>query len=95
MPESSGREAITIRSIVLGILTIAGMTFYITHFGWNLIKNYMPVSALIPFVVRLGINSVLRVLAPRSALTKADMGRIPPWGQYSACTVVVPGQPGW
>ena len=70
MPESSGREAITIRSIVLGILTIAGMTFYITHFGWNLIKNYMPVSALIPFVVWLGINSVLRVLAPRSALTK-------------------------
>ncbi|MBS11028.1 MAG: hypothetical protein CME19_05420 [Gemmatimonadetes bacterium] len=73
MPESSGREAITIRSIVLGILTIAGMTFYITHFGWNLIKNYMPVSALIPFVVWLGINSVLRVLAPRSALTKTEM----------------------
>ncbi len=38
---------ISLRALVLGVLTIVGMTFYITHFGWNLIKNYMPVSALI------------------------------------------------
>lgn len=67
------REGVTVRALVLGVFTIAGMTFYITHFGWNLIKNYMPVSALIPFVVWIGFNTVLRLTVPRIALTRGEM----------------------
>jgi len=66
-------EQVTLRSLVLGVLTIAAMTVYITHFGWNLIKNYMPVSALIPFVGWVGLNAVLRICVPRFALSRTEM----------------------
>ena len=69
----AAREGVTGRALILGVITIAVMTFYITHFGWNLIKNYMPVSALIPFVVWIGINTVLRLTFPRVALTRVEM----------------------
>jgi hypothetical protein len=66
-------DRVTVRSLILGLLTIAAMTFYITHFGWNLIKNYMPVSALIPFVGWVGLNAFLRLFVPRFALSRTEM----------------------
>ena len=60
-------------AVMLGILTIALMTIYITHFAWNMIKNYMPVSALIPFVAWVGINAILKLVAPKRALSRTEM----------------------
>ena len=66
-------RGITVRAVMLGILTIALMTIYITHFAWNMIKNYMPVSALIPFVAWVGINAILKLVAPKRALSRTEM----------------------
>ena len=66
-------SGITVRAVLLGILTIALMTIYITHFAWNMIKNYMPVSALIPFVAWVGINAILKLVAPKRALSRTEM----------------------
>ena len=66
-------RGITVRAVMLGILTIALMTIYITHFAWNMIKNYMPVSALIPFVAWVGINAILKLAAPKRALSRTEM----------------------
>ena len=66
-------SGITVRAVMLGILTIALMTIYITHFAWNMIKNYMPVSALIPFVAWVGINAILKLVAPKRALSRTEM----------------------
>ncbi len=66
-------RGITVRAVMLGILTIALMTIYITHFAWNMIKNYMPVSALIPFVAWIGINAILKLVAPKRALSRTEM----------------------
>ncbi|MYD59835.1 MAG: hypothetical protein F4W91_02225 [Gemmatimonadetes bacterium] len=71
-PDAQDR-GITVRAIMLGILTIALMTIYITHFAWNMIKNYMPVSALIPFVAWVGINAILKLVAPKRALSRTEM----------------------
>ena len=66
-------RGITVRAVMLGILTIALMTIYITHFAWNMIKNYMPVSALIPFVAWVGIKAILKLVAPKRALSRTEM----------------------
>ena len=66
-------RGITLRALLLGVLTIALMTIYITHFAWNMIKNYMPVSALIPFVAWVGINAILKLVAPKRALSRTEM----------------------
>ncbi len=71
-PDAQDR-GITVRAVMLGILTIALMTIYITHFAWNMIKNYMPVSALIPFVAWVGINAILKLVAPKRALSRTEM----------------------
>lgn len=96
------REGVTVRALVLGVLTIVAMTFYITHFGWNLIKNYMPVSALIPFVGWIGINTFLRLAWPKIALSKSEMltvffmvwfvGNLPAtgWAGYLAGNISAP-----
>ena len=72
VPDAQDR-GITVRAVMLGILTIALMTIYITHFAWNMIKNYMPVSALIPFVAWVGINAILKLVAPKRALSRTEM----------------------
>ena len=66
-------KGVTLRAVILGILTIAVMTIYITHFAWNMIKNYMPISALIPFVAWVGINTVLKLVTPKRALSRSEM----------------------
>ncbi|MCZ6632064.1 MAG: hypothetical protein O7G87_01550 [bacterium] len=67
------RSGVTVRAVILGVLTIGAMTVYITHFGWNLIKNYMPISALVPLVAWVGINTVLKLTVPRWALSQAEV----------------------
>ena len=66
-------KGVTLRAVILGLLTIALMTIYITHFAWNMIKNYMPISALIPFIAWVGINTVLKLVTPKHALSRTEM----------------------
>ena len=58
-------ERVTFRSVVLGLLTIVGMSLYITYFGRNLIKNYMPVAAVLPFVAWVFVNTGVKLCVPR------------------------------
>ncbi len=63
----------TFRAVVLGILTVMVMVLYITYYGFNLIKNYMPVAALLPLIGWVAINSALKGFAPRFALSRTEM----------------------
>jgi hypothetical protein len=68
-----GEDRVTRRSVTLGVLTIVVTAVYITHYGGNLIKGYVPVAALLPFVAWVGINAALKVLAPRQALSRTEV----------------------
>ena len=63
------RERVTGRALVIGVLTIVGMALFMSYFGRNLVKNYMPVAVALPFVVWLGINTVLKLFARGWALS--------------------------
>ena len=58
------QDRVTVRAVVLGVVTIVGMALYMSYFGRNLVKNYMPVAVALPFVAWLGINTVLKLSAP-------------------------------
>ena len=64
---------VTVRAVVLGVVTIVGMALYMSYFGRNLVKNYMPVAVALPFVTWLGINVLLKLLVPRLALSRMEM----------------------
>ena len=55
---------VTVRAVLLGVVTIVGMTLYMSYFGRNLVKNYMPVAVALPFVTWLGINALLKLSVP-------------------------------
>ena len=59
---STVSESLTIRAFVLGLITIAGMCLYATYFGRNLMKSFVPVTALLPLVLWVGINTVLKLI---------------------------------
>ena len=96
------RDQITFRSIVLGAITIALATWYMTYFARNLVKSYMPVAALIPFVMWVGINMGLHRLTPRFALSRVELltlfvmmwvvGNLPAtgWGLYAVSLIPSP-----
>ena len=66
-------DAVTRRSALLGVLTIIVTAIYITYYGGNLIKGYVPVAALLPFVAWVAINAALKVLAPNHALSRTEV----------------------
>ena len=41
LPGVASTETITVRGVILGVLSIAGMSLYITHYGSALIKSYL------------------------------------------------------
>ncbi len=71
--EAASDERVTFRAVVLGVLTIGGMAFYTTYYGGNLIKSYLPVAALLPFVGWVGVNTALKLAAPRFALSRTEV----------------------
>ena len=76
LPETEGeavQERLTLRAFGLGLLTIAGMCLYATYFGRNLMKSFLPVTALLPLVVWIGINTVLKLTVPRLALSRTEV----------------------
>ena len=95
-------DTITLRSILLGLATIAVATWYMTYFAGNLVKSYLPVAALIPFVLWVGINIGLNRFAPRFALSRIELltifsmmwivGNLPAvgWGFYAVSLIPAP-----
>lgn len=97
---SDTRAKITFRAVGLGILSIAGVSFYVTHYGGGLVKSYLPVAVMIPFLMWVGINLCLKLLLPRYALTRTELltilsmmwvvGNLPAigWAQYNVSSIV-------
>ena len=93
-------ERVTARSVLLGMLSIGGMAFYITHYGGALIKSYLPVAVLVPFLIWVLANTALKRLFPSLALSKTELltilsmmwivGNLPAigWAQYNVSTTV-------
>ncbi|MCZ6635343.1 MAG: hypothetical protein O7G87_18230 [bacterium] len=67
------RERLTLRAFVLGLLTIAGMCLYATYFGRNLMKSFLPITTLLPLVLWIGINTVLKLVVPQWALSRTEV----------------------
>ncbi|MCZ6633882.1 MAG: hypothetical protein O7G87_10785 [bacterium] len=95
-------EKITFKAIVLGVVTIVAATLYMSYFATNLVKSYLPVAALIPFVIWVGFNVVLNRFAPRFALSRIELltifsmlwiiGNLPAvgWGFYAVSLIPSP-----
>ncbi|MCY3760152.1 MAG: hypothetical protein OXH50_02780, partial [Gemmatimonadetes bacterium] len=114
-PRSTAREderaAVTIRGIVVAIATIAGWYWYhsivvgITagSAGTYVLSNY-PMMAIMPFVLWLFLNVLLKRLIPWAALSRGELltvfsvtwitGILPMWG-WSDYWVAILGAPGF
>ena len=66
-------QGVTLRAFVLALITIAGMCVFATYYGGNLMKSFLPVTALLPLVVWIGINTTLKLAAPRFALSRSEV----------------------
>ena len=99
-PAVARDEALTIRGVVLGILSIGGMALWITHHGGALIKSYLPVAIMVPFLMWVVGNCFLKMVAPRWALRRIELltilsmmwiiGNLPAigWAQYNVSSTV-------
>ncbi|MDA0711926.1 MAG: hypothetical protein O3B73_17140, partial [bacterium] len=67
------RQNVTVRAMVLGVLTLVFSTWYMTYYAGNLVKSFFPVAVLIPFVSWVVINSGMKAFAPRFALTRTEL----------------------
>ena len=73
-----GRNGITARSVVLGLLTAAASAYYgiagsmVLHVG-SLVKSNFPVSLILVLTIWVTINIVIARVAPRSVLSRTEM----------------------
>jgi hypothetical protein len=100
-PDSAATQ-VTMRAVMLGLLTIFLTAIYLTYYGRNLVKSYMPVAVLLPFIGWVGINTVLRLLLPQWALSRVEMltiygmiwvsGSLPAigWGLHAVSLIAAP-----
>ena len=73
--------------------------WYTSYFATNLVKSYLPVAALVPFVIWVGFNIALTRFAPRFALSRIELltifsmlwiiGNLPAvgWGFYAVSLI--------
>ena len=73
LPDVASTETITVRGVILGVLSIAGMSLYITHYGGALIKSYLPVAIMVPFLMWVIGNCILKMVMPSLALTRVEL----------------------
>ena len=66
-------QGVTLRAFILAMITIAGVCLFATYYGRNLMKSFLPVTALLPLVVWIGINTALKLTAPRFALSRSEV----------------------
>lgn len=103
LPETAPeRDRITIRAVVLGLLTIFISTVYMDRYAGNLVKTYLPVAVLIPFVGWIVLNTGIRLVRPRLALSRVELitifgmlwiaGSLPTvgWGLYAVSMIPSP-----
>ena len=69
---------ITLRAVILGVLTIAATFTYIVQIGQRLriasfVHSQFPMAAFTPFVLWLFLNLVLKWLWPRQALRRGEL----------------------
>ena len=69
---------ITVRAIVLAVLTIAANFYYIVHVGQRLgvgsyVHSQFPMATFMPFVLWLFLNTALKALWPRLALRRGEL----------------------
>lgn len=100
--EPQVERIVTLRAVLLGLLTIVVSTFYMDYFARNLVKSYLPVAVLIPFVGWVVLNTLLRLTVPRAALSKHEIlvvfaiiwvsGNMPAvgWGMHSVSLIPAP-----
>ena len=75
---ADGGPRITLRAILLGVLTIAFTFYYIVEVGQRLrvgsyVHSQFPMAAFVPFVLWLFCNIGLKALWPRMALRRGEM----------------------
>jgi hypothetical protein len=100
LPDVASTGTITVRGVILGVLSIAGMSLYITHYGGALIKSYLPVAIMVPFLMWVVGNCLLKMVMPSLALTRVELltilsmmwiiGNLPAigWAQYNISSIV-------
>jgi len=93
---------VTVRAVVLGVITMAVSTYYMDNWARNLVKSYLPVAVLIPFLGWVLLNTLLRLTVPKAALSKHEIlvifamlwvtGNLPAvgWAQHSVSLVPAP-----
>ena len=69
---------ITLRALVLGVLTIAVVFYYVVHIGQGMrvgsyVKSQFPMTVWIPFVLWLLVNAALKRLLPRLVLRRGEI----------------------
>ena len=74
--EEAAQERVTLRAFALGLATIVGMCLYATYYGRDLMKSFLPVTALLPLVVWVGVNTALKLTVPRLALSPTEVRTI-------------------
>ncbi len=66
-------ERVTPRAFVLGLVTIVVMCIFSEHYGRGLVRSFMPMPALLMFMVWIAINLVLKSAYPRVALSRTEI----------------------
>ena len=80
-PPGEGDEApplITLRAMLLGLVTIAGTFYYIIQIAQKqgsgtYVQSQYPMSAFMPFVLWLFVNAALALILPRLSLRRGEM----------------------
>jgi hypothetical protein len=72
-PFEPAHNPVTVRAVLLGLVTITVSTLYMDHHAGNLVKSYLPVAVLIPFLGWVVLNTILRLTVPRAALTHSEL----------------------
>ncbi|MXX15302.1 MAG: hypothetical protein F4Z86_17980 [Gemmatimonadetes bacterium] len=76
--EGSRPARITLRSVLLGVVTIVALHIYTNHTGLvmgssALVKSQYPMAMLIPFFLWLFVNIVLKAFFPSAALSGKEL----------------------
>ena len=76
--EGAPALTITVRSVLLGILTVVLLSLYTDYIGLQLragvlVKSQFPMAAFLPFVFWLFLNMGLKALLPRLALSRGEL----------------------
>jgi hypothetical protein len=96
LPNSSSSPRITLRALVLGVLTIFAVFYYLilevgqASGSGSYVRSQFPMVAFMPFVLWLFLNTALGHLWPRLTLSRGELltifsmlwvvGALPQWG---------------